>query len=77
MKNSIDEISACILNAKLQKDAWCRTSCFRGKCLIMYDVAVSIKVGNRVYFGKKIKIISAYKTKNASSKFFANRNNSS
>ena len=39
---------------------------------------VSIKVGNRVYLAKGVKIISAYKTKNASSKFFfANRNNSS
>ena len=38
---------------------------------------VSIKVGNRVYLAKRVKIISAYKTKNASSKFFANRNNSS
>ena len=30
-----------------------------------------------VYLGERVKIISAYKTKNASSKFFANRNNSS
>ena len=38
---------------------------------------MSIKVGNRVYLAKRVKIIAAYKTKNASSKFFANRNNSS
>ena len=38
---------------------------------------VSIKVGNRVYLAKIVKIISTYKTKNASNKLFANRNNSS
>ena len=30
---------------------------------------VSIEVGNRVYLAKRVKIISAYKMKNASSKF--------
>ena len=38
---------------------------------------VSIKVGNRVYLVKRVKIVSTYNTKNASSTFFANRNNSS
>ena len=38
---------------------------------------VSIKVENRLYLAKRVKIISAYKTKNASNKFFANQNNSS
>ena len=45
---------------------------------IAYDLDESeyIIVGNRVYLAKKVKMISAYKTKNASSKFFfANRNN--
>ena len=45
---------------------------------IAYDLDESEhKVGNRVYLAKRVKIISIYKTKNASSKFFSNRNNSS